>query len=376
MHMKFVFIYRINIKKEHGNKDVFLIPYYLNKIENIKTRIVWNFVDYDKWCLQWEWKLQLLNVWFKWWGGRNFNIIKYILWNFNEIDILWLIHINRYNILWIIIYKLLNHNWKIYIKLDDNSKKKEKYFNKKIINLLIWSLCDVISVETLEWYKKYEKFWNLLKRKLVLMPNWYNEDLLENLYPKIKSWEEKDNIIITVSRIWSYQKNSELMLDILKKISLETRKVYIIWTIDKDFSKKIEKFYSLNPNLIWKVIFTWPIYDKKELYRYYNDAKIFLLTSRSEWFPLVFPDALYFWNRIITTDVSSSEDITNNWEFWDIVHQDNIVIDNFCSILQYYINWQKNNDSINEHQYCKEHFNWKHLIKIPATKLWLFKYIK
>lgn len=82
---------------------------------------------------------------------------------------------------------------------------------------------------------------------------------------------------------------------------------------------------------------------------------------------------IYFWNRVITTDVSSGEDITNNWLFWDIIYWDNDIKDNFIKILQKYINWKLIHDSIAEHQYCMQHFNRKHLVRTPATKLWLIK---
>lgn len=290
--MNIVFVYWIDINRVEENKCVFMVPFYLSKINNIKCKIVWNFINFDSWYKNREWKIDLVNVWFKWFlGWWNINIIKYIIFNYKEIDILWLVHINRYNLLWIFIYKLLRPNWKIYIKLDDNSKKEKSFLHKKIINYLIWGLCDVISVETMEWYKKYKKFWDTIKNKLIYMPNWYHNELIEQLFPTIKSWDEKDNTIITVSRIWNPKKNNELMLNIIEKLSLDNRNFYFIWPIDQGFKVKIKDFYKRNPHLKWKVIFTWPIYDRKELYNYYNNAKIFLLTSTSEWFPLVFPDA-------------------------------------------------------------------------------------
>lgn len=51
------------------------------------------------------------------------------------------------------------------------------------------------------------------------------------------------------------------------------------------------------------VIFTGPIYDKKELWKWYNKSKVFLLTSRLESFALVLMEAYRFNNYVVSTDV-------------------------------------------------------------------------
>ena len=46
-----------------------------------------------------------------------------------------------------------------------------------------------------------------------------------------------------------------------------------------------------------------------------------------------------------------------------------IILKNYAKIHQS----EEMHDSITQHKYCKQHFNRKHLVKIPATKLWLIK---
>ena len=57
------------------------------------------------------------------------------------------------------------------------------------------------------------------------------------------------------------------------------------------------------------VLFTGLIEDRTALYSWYNRAKVFCLTSRSECFSLVYPEALFYGNFIITTDVYPSKEI-------------------------------------------------------------------
>ena len=275
-------------------------------------------------------------------------------------------------IIYIMLYKLINHKWKIYLKLDDDEKFFIKnFFNRKIMNLIIWLFVDCVSVETRWWLNKYKKYWTMISRKIVYMPNWYNDELIWKICSKIKTWEIKNNAIFTVARIWVYQKNHELFLKVIENLDLKDWVVYLIWPINDDFNTKIEDFYKKNPNLKWKVIFTWPIYNKKELYEYYNNSKIFLMTSRYEWYPLVFPDALYFWNRIITTDVSSVYDITNNGMYGDVIKNDSWnVCWEFVNILQNYIDGKLSYNSNDGNSYAKQ-FKWSNLVNIPWKKLGL-----
>jgi GalNAc-alpha-(1->4)-GalNAc-alpha-(1->3)-diNAcBac-PP-undecaprenol alpha-1,4-N-acetyl-D-galactosaminyltransferase len=146
---------------------------------------------------------------------------------------------------------------------------------------------------------------------------------VDNLYLKeeiqLRSWEEKEDIIITVGRIGTYQKNTELFLEALKEVELNNWKVYILGPFELPFQTYIDTYFKLNPQLRDKVIFTGNIIDRKELFEWYNRAKIFCLTSRFEGFPITFPEALYFGNHIISTPVSSALQITNYSQFGKVV---------------------------------------------------------
>ena len=93
------------------------------------------------------------------------------------------------------------------------------------------------------------------------------------------------------------------------------------------------------------------------------------MTSRYEGFPLVFPEAIYFGNYIITTDVSGANDITNNGQFGVIVR--NLTSENYAQILNNLITSEKLDNS-----FCKdiktfaiENFTWQSIIKKLNRKL-------
>ena len=58
-----------------------------------------------------------------------------------------------------------------------------------------------------------------------------------------------------------------------------------------------------NPTLAEKVKFIGPIYDQKQLYEYYNRAKVFVHTAVYESFGIVLGEAFRFRNYLISTPV-------------------------------------------------------------------------
>src|SRR5690606_8696614 len=117
----------------------------------------------------------------------------------------------------------------------------------------------------------------------------------------VKPFHEKENIILAVGRIGTYQKNTELLLEALLNVDLNNWKVFILGPIEENFTAYISNLFTAHPNLKDKIIFAGNITDRLELFGWYNRAKILCMTSRFEGFPITFSEALYFGNYIITT---------------------------------------------------------------------------
>ncbi len=73
-----------------------------------------------------------------------------------------------------------------------------------------------------------------------------------------------------------------------------------------------------------KIIFTGPIYDRNKLNEEYKKSKIFCLTSRFESFGLVFLEAMKNGCYLITSDIESSLDVTDNKKYGNIFPIDDV----------------------------------------------------
>lgn len=271
----------------------------------------------------------------------------YIYKNAKDIDVLMFYHLTKCSYWNGFFYKLGNKNGKIFIKgdfdfpefqeevaqLDKTPKSLKEFFRKRKWKkefekrFKLVEMMDVFSVETLASYqgiKEYGYGGKDVKDKLLHLPNGFDLRFIEENDIKRKEFKDKENIIFTASRLGTREKNTEFFLEVLSKLNLENWKVVMAGPIEENFKQYIDNFFKKNPALKDKVIFPGFIKDKKILYSYYNDAKIFMMTSRGEGFANVFLEALYFGNVIVTTKVSSAEDVTANGEVGKIIEQNNL----------------------------------------------------
>lgn len=320
--------------EEHIGKDPFLVPYYLGKKYGYKVTILFPDLPNNKNLPSEINGISLLRLPVS--RGNNFRL-KYIalyryIWKYaKSIDLLMRFFDTSVNRELSLIYKLRNPHGKFYIKMDVNpnsiADEPEGFSFRRIKDKVLYSISnytvDVISCETHIAYEKlklkklYKSFGNL-----VVMPNGFDEDLLKSYNIVENSFEEKDDIMITVGRLGSYPKNTEMLLRSLSKVNLGNWKFYLIGPIDDAFIPKVKAFFEENPEKRNNVIFTGPIYNKKELWEYYNKSKIFVFTSEWESFGLVLVEAKRFRNYILTTPVGAANDILANGKFGDLLIND------------------------------------------------------
>lgn len=279
--------------------------------------------------------------------------------NAKNIDILMLFHITKCSYWNAYFYKKFNPSGKVYVKADFNLEVYEKelrrtemvpknlreFFRKrreikeyrkrrKLIKIV-----DKISYETKKNYEIMKDSYAGINTtgKTFYLPNGYDDIYIKQNF-KIKSFEEKENIFLTVGRLGTYEKNTELILNTLEKVDLKNWKFYLVGPIEKGFQEKINMFFKKNPFKKKNVIFTGIIKNKEELYSYYNRAKVFILSSRYESFGIVLSEALAFNNYILSTDTGAIRDILdkNNGKIInesnlsilmeEIINEENIVI--------------------------------------------------
>ena len=365
----------------HLVKDVGQIPYFMYKTEGYDAELISYKNNEEYPYLNKEVKGLKLNfipnkgrlVYFE------LGILSY-LWSFSKsIDILNLFHFKKDHLLYFLLYKTLNPKGKSYIKLDMDilffkdynaflySKYSLKNYLLKAITKWIFQLTDVFSVETEEARLYLLRIYPELEQKLICIPNGVDNLYLEEEI-KLRSWEEKENIIITVGRIGTFQKNTELFLEALKDVDLGSWKVYIMGPVEASFQAYIDTYFTINPLLAEKILFMGNITDRKELFEWYNQAKVFCLTSRWESFGIVFTEALYFGNYIITSPISSAAYITDYGKYGTIAESDVL---EFSKAIQKGINpgfltTQRYEEIRN---FSKKNFTWTGIIKKLSDKL-------
>ncbi|OCL25576.1 hypothetical protein U472_14690 [Orenia metallireducens] len=373
-------MYFDRMKDRHLNKDVGLLPYFIAKKFNLDLE----YITADDCGLKRFKNYRITKI--KRLPSYRFNIFfyLYLIKNAKNIDCLMTIHFKSRNLLIGMLYKKLNSNGKFYIKLDLSSDDK-KYSNKDIrieesdnfIQRKIKTLkriyrrrkfyfikyVDLISSEVIEVYENINQhglYGNKISDRLTLLFNGMDNER-NNI--KLNKYSQKEDIILTVGRLGIHSKNTEFFLDVIKELDLKNWKVILVGPITDEFKKKIELFYKENPSLKERVIFTGNISDRDKLLNYYNKSKVFCLTSRTEGFALVLPEARYYGNYIVTTDVGGAKEVTEEGEYGRVIPQGNKT--EFVEVLQEIINdemdLEKKYNKIVSRRY---EITWENLIEI------------
>lgn len=314
-----------------AGKDMFLVPKYLSEALGMECEFV-----FPKWKenehLRGEYRgVKLTAIKSKSRYHSTFWTEKAMLWwlicHARRIDVLSLYWLNPRNLAFAKIYKWLNPKGVCYIKGDINeasilvqSSTKTKSWKQKISNWLAKSV-DIMSVETSLAQERLKKgvMGANIARVITYLPNAFDDHLCKELKVKAKPFDQKENLIITVGRIGTAQKNNEMMLEAWGDLDSKEWQLEMIGPIEANFMEAYRQFVAKHPDKRNNVRLVGSVNDKKALWEHYNRAKVFLLTSQFEGFPNVFPEALHFGNYIISTNVSSTTDISNNGKLASII---------------------------------------------------------
>jgi len=246
---------------------------------------------------------------------RRYYFLSYWLFLFRNaraIDVLQLYHYTKASKITALMYKFLNPKGIVYLKLDAMPDIVERM----AYDCFVKNVFDVVSVEIKSVFDGLSTAcFKQNQAKLFHIPNGIDDLWLrQNGFSGIVK-EDKENIIITVGRIGSDQKNNTMALEAMNGMTLGDWKFVFIGPIEKRFADAVETFYETNPGLKSSVILTGEIADRHEIFSWYKRAKCFCLTSVWEGFPLCLCEALYFGCEIISTPIDALPDITNNGEF-------------------------------------------------------------
>ena len=300
-----------NLYNHHLVKDVGQLPYLLGKYYNYCSAIACRKRDTYTHLDSGMRELQL-----------DFTISSYLylLRNARNIDICMLFHIRAKSVYQGLLYKLLNPGCFFYIKADTTEKvlpyvtkagrnPVAQAYNRFFFRWFVKKV-DLVSFETRQVYETIDE---IPSNKKIYLPNGFDTNFPKMLGLTQKMYSEKKDLILCCARHGTEQKNSELLLDVLKSLQLpDSWHVVFAGEATREFQNAVDQLKTECPHLADKVVLTGNISDRKQLYELYNDAKIFCLPSRWESWGLVCTEALYFGCALIMTrEVISADDLTN-----------------------------------------------------------------
>ncbi|HMM19579.1 MAG TPA: glycosyltransferase family 4 protein [Selenomonadales bacterium] len=245
--------------------------------------------------------------------------LLYLFTRAKKIDVLQLFHLNKMSVIIAAAYKLLNPQGLVYIKLDTSERHLQHLLissglKGRIREFVLAHIVDLVSAETKNVYDKVRQNWGQLANKLIYLPN--------GIKPVNSESTQKEKIILTVGRIGSYEKATDVLLNALTKCRLKDWTVQMVGPIEPEFNNSIEKWFKENPHLKEKVIFTGPVWDRQELSRYYDKAAVFCLPSRWENFSFALLEAASHGCYLILTPVGAARELLEITQYGELVNAD------------------------------------------------------
>jgi glycosyltransferase involved in cell wall biosynthesis len=283
----------------HLKKDVGSIPYILNHEKNINASLLtYNLRNDVVIEAKNQYGLDLRGINNKY--GFIIDNFLYFKKNAKLIDILNLYHIDKMSFYQTIFYKLFNRKGKVYIKMDcDINDFNRVYLNKYKRFLMLNTLYILSHVISVESSKVLKYVHNCGYSKITLITNGINVNVNQS-----SENYKKENIILTVGRIGSYQKATDILLEAAIPFLQKNPnwQVHIIGEIEENFYSVIDDFQKNNIDIKDRIVFLGEIRDQTKLMKEYSKSKVFVLPSRYESFGLVLLEALFKGCYIIMSD--------------------------------------------------------------------------
>ncbi|SEH40836.1 glycosyltransferase family 4 protein [Selenomonas sp. KH1T6] len=206
-------------------------------------------------------------------------------------------------------YKELRPDGKVYLETDPNGLWIDRMPSGASEFQKYLSLCDVVGVSCRRMQQYMSAKWPC---NIYYLPNGFYDFTGEDL---AVDFDIKENIILTVGRIGSWQKSNETLLEAFAQIAGEIPdwRLRLVGGIAAEFRKYIKKYFEKYPHLQGRVEFPGAVQDKRELMAEYRKAKVFVLSSVFEGgTPNVVAEALHGGCCMVTSDIDGSWDVVDN----------------------------------------------------------------
>ena len=292
-----------NIEDVHMTKDVGIIPKTLNDLGIYDSGIIAygkNKEDYSYYDTNVNFGFKKRHKYTK------NNILDGAIWLMNhskEIDVLNLYHYKPSTFIWIMIYSFFNKRGQIYLKLDIDpiagmKMKMKKGSIKYLLTKRILGKCSLISCETKRFYAYAKNAWPI---EVHYIPNGINEC-------EIDTNVVKEKIILTVGRLGTKQKATEILIQAFKRslynISCDW-KLVLIGNMEHQFESYYNENVINDPEICNRIQWLGVINDRNILNDMYKKAAILTMPSRWEGFGLVPLEGLAKGDYLLTTELVS-----------------------------------------------------------------------
>lgn len=261
-------------------------------------------------------------------------ILKYIWEKAPYFNIFNFYFVRTFGIFAALIAKIRNPKIIVYCKLDLAQKPfleltKKDSLKRKLKNYVLSFFSKTIDIFTVE-VKDYVEPLNSLKRfkdRVKYLPNGFFNDFLSS---EETNNIEKEKILLTVGRLGTKQKNTELLINAISEIDidlLKNWKIYLVGPYENNFKTWLDEKFLNNCALKDLFVITGNISNKKILYSIYAKSSVFVLPSRWESWGLVVTEAMKFGCYPIVTDCCDAfKEVISTGKngFGEIVPSDNI----------------------------------------------------
>ena len=284
-------------------KDCGLVPYLLHKNHGFKSVMVGLKIDDDYPYLKYVDGLELEFLPENTLQAR----LNYVDAHAGNIDLLILYGAYPDYISLVERYKSIRPDGKIYLATDINIAWADRLPHENPHYKKFLNSCDVIAASCRAAQQYLSAKWSV---PVDLIRNgWYN-------FFNVKFDDvPKENVILTVGRIGTDQKQNQTLLEAFAKVAsdLPDWRVKLVGGVEESFKPYVKKYFAAHPELKERVIFTGLIADKVELLNEYKRAKIFCLTSNFEGgTPNVTAEALFSGDFMIFSNVDSAYEATDD----------------------------------------------------------------
>lgn len=206
------------------------------------------------------------------------------------------------------LYKRLNPYGKVCLALDANSHWMDRIQWAEPAFRRFMDQCDVITCSGRAMQRHLNEKWPW---PIEFIPNgFYNF----SSKPWSVDFSRKENVILTVGRLGTPQKATDVLLEAFAKIAPQVPdwELHLAGGVEDAFTGWLDEFWERHPELKERVRFLGSISDRDVLYETYQRAKIFALTSTFEGFLNVIPEALFSGDAIAISRIDEYQDATDH----------------------------------------------------------------